>query len=51
VEERSWVGMHGMGWRHGVGVMVGDGVVRMEGAMSDSADMQGRETYKVSGCV
>jgi hypothetical protein len=48
VEERSWVGMHGMGWRHGVGRMVEDGVVRMEGAMSD---IQGRETYKVSGCV
>jgi hypothetical protein len=41
VEERSWDGMHGMGWRHGVGVMVGDGV-RMEGAMSDSAGIQGK---------
>jgi hypothetical protein len=34
--------MHGMGWRHGVGVMVEDGVVRMEGAMSDSAGIQGK---------
>jgi hypothetical protein len=41
VEERSWDGMHGMGWRHGVGVMVGDGVVRMEGGAM----------YKVSGCI
>jgi hypothetical protein len=43
MEERSWDGMHGMGWRHGVGVMCCP--------MSDSADIEGRETYKVSGCV